>query len=542
MKNWAQAMRQWWLWLFGEKPMPGKQSRLMLGATAVVVLLLVVGLAVVLRSPASKTHAASSPSTADSNQAPAGNLNSTVNAVASGSGSSDDSGGASGDTTPTVAATSTGKGSHSHADRNGVRSKDAAGAKSATGGKKKATATTTTTTAAKGAVDATIQPFADSTDDPATTANLPDLVPVLNAAASAPSVVAVPGAPTVIKATSGHGSSKVTWSAPSNQGTSPITGYNVYVGTVSGGEYAEPANGPLPITGTSYQVTDLTVGTTYYFTVKALNAVGLSTASNEVSATPTNSYRSVGALATPVVSMAANPQGTGYWLTNSGGSVATHGGVSAYGSTGGLHLNAPIVQIVATSDGKGYWEVASDGGIFAFGDAGFYGSMGGVKINAPVVGLAPTADGKGYWEVASDGGIFAFGDATFDGSMGGVPLNHPVVGMALDPASGGYWEVASDGGVFAFGGAPFLGSSTNLVLANPVVGIAAAASGEGYWEVASDGGIFSYGSAAFQGSAGGLDLNAPVAGMAVDQGSGGYWLFALDGGIFAFGAPFHGAG
>ena len=217
----------------------------------------------------------------------------------------------------------------------------------------------------------------------------------------------------------------MTWSAPSNQGTSPITGYDVYVGTVPGGEYAEPANGPQPVAGTSYLVSNLTVGTTYYFTVKAINAVGLSAPSNEVAATPGNSYRSVGTLATPVVSMTANPQGTGYWLANSGGAVATHGDVSAYGSTAGLHLNAPIVQIVATSDGKGYWEVASDGGIFAFGDAGFYGSMGGVKINAPVVGLTPTADGNGYWEVASDGGIFAFGDAGFDGSMGGVPLDAP---------------------------------------------------------------------------------------------------------------------
>jgi hypothetical protein len=533
-------MRQWWIWLFGEKPMPDKHSRLMLGATAVVVVLLVVGLAVVLRSPAPTTNAAPTGSTSDSNQIPAGNLNSTLNSVASSSGSSEGSGGASGAsgvTTVTGAgsATGTGKGSHSRADRSGAKTKGTAG------GKKKAT-TTTTTAAANQAVAATVQPFANSTDVPAATTNLPDLVPGFVPAVPAPSVVAVPGAPTVIKATSGHGSSRVTWSVPSNQGTSPITGYNVYVGTVSGSEYAEPVNGPLPITGTSYLVSSLTVGTTYYFTVKAINAVGLSAPSNEVSATPGNSYRSVGALTTPVVSMAANPQGSGYWLVNSGGAVATHGGVSAYGSTAGLHLNAPIEQIVATSDGKGYWEVANDGGIFAFGDAGFYGSMGGVKINAPVVGLAPTADGNGYWEVASDGGIFAFGDATFDGSMGGVPLNHPVVGMALDPVSGGYWEVAGDGGVFAFGGAPFLGSPTNLVLANPVVGIAAAATGEGYWEVASDGGIFSYGSAAFRGSTGSLDLNAPVAGMAVDQGSGGYWLFALDGGIFAFGAPFHGAG
>ena len=49
---------------------------------------------------------------------------------------------------------------------------------------------------------------------------------------------------------------------------------------------------------------------------------------------------------------------------------------------------SPIVGMAATPDGEGYWLVASDGGIFTFGDAGFYGSAGSLRLNEPIVGMA----------------------------------------------------------------------------------------------------------------------------------------------------------
>ena len=133
---------------------------------------------------------------------------------------------------------------------------------------------------------------------------------------------------------------------------------------------------------------------------------------------------------------------------------------SFYGSTGNLTLNSPVVGIAATPDGFGYWLVAADGGVFAFGDAQFFGSMGGIPLNAPVVGMAPTPDGNGYWLVAKDGGVFAFGDAAFEGSAGGLTLVAPVVGITAAPGGNGYWLGAADGGVFNYGpGAAFLGSA-----------------------------------------------------------------------------------
>ena len=258
-----------------------------------------------------------------------------------------------------------------------------------------------------------------------------------------------------------------------------------------------PVNGSRPIAGRSYMVSHLTLGTTYYFTVKAINAVGSRRPRTRWPSPPRSTFQAVGSLAAPVVAMASNAEGTGYWSANSQGQIATEGAVTNEGSTAGLHLNAPIVEIVAAPNGPGYWEVASDGGVFAFGAAQFHGSMGGHALNAPIVGLVATADGRGYWEVASDGGVFTFGDARFAGSMGGQPLAQPMVGMALDPVTGGYWEVARDGSVFAFGGAPRLGSPSISDVGDSVVGIASAPSGQGYWEVTSNGGVFSYGSATF---------------------------------------------
>ncbi len=55
----------------------------------------------------------------------------------------------------------------------------------------------------------------------------------------------------------------------------------------------------------------------------------------------------------PVVGIAANPTGTGYWVADSHGDVAPFGGVGSYGSLAGTNLNAPIVDIVTTPTGFG---------------------------------------------------------------------------------------------------------------------------------------------------------------------------------------------
>ena len=72
----------------------------------------------------------------------------------------------------------------------------------------------------------------------------------------------------------------------------------------------------------------------------------------------------------------------------SDGGVFTYGDAAFYGSAGGMDLNRPIVTMAATPDGRGYWLVASDGGVFTYGDAAFYGSTGGMDLNRPIVAMA----------------------------------------------------------------------------------------------------------------------------------------------------------
>ena len=103
---------------------------------------------------------------------------------------------------------------------------------------------------------------------------------------SAPSVavtpIAVPGAPVIGNATAGNTSATVRWTAPADNGGSPITQYRVQVRT--GTTVVRTVTGVAP-TATSTVVTGLTNGTAYNFRVRAVNAAGLgplSAASNTV--------------------------------------------------------------------------------------------------------------------------------------------------------------------------------------------------------------------------------------------------------------------
>ena len=95
-----------------------------------------------------------------------------------------------------------------------------------------------------------------------------------------------PGPPTGLTATTGNAQVSLTWIPPASDGGAELIGYDVYLGTSSHGESATPVNAAL-ITSTGYTVTGLANGTTYYFTVDAVNDADLhSAASAEASATP----------------------------------------------------------------------------------------------------------------------------------------------------------------------------------------------------------------------------------------------------------------
>ena len=100
-------------------------------------------------------------------------------------------------------------------------------------------------------------------------------------------VAAVPNAPAFAEVTSpnsgpGMTTAELFWNNSTVTGNNAITGYNVYMGLTPGGESAVALNSP-EFPGSGQWVTGLTPGTTYYFVMKAINAVGASVASNEIS-------------------------------------------------------------------------------------------------------------------------------------------------------------------------------------------------------------------------------------------------------------------
>jgi len=93
--------------------------------------------------------------------------------------------------------------------------------------------------------------------------------------------ITVPSAPRNLTAAPARGKGvQLSWSPPSSNGGSPITGYNIYRGTVSGGETLLTSVGNV----TSFKDASTTRGQTYYYLVKAVNAIGEGPASNEANA------------------------------------------------------------------------------------------------------------------------------------------------------------------------------------------------------------------------------------------------------------------
>jgi len=135
----------------------------------------------------------------------------------------------------------------------------------------------------------------------------------------------IPSAPTGLTASPGDTQVVLTWNASSG-----ATSYNVYRGTSPGGESATAITSGLTISG--YTDSGLTDGTTYYYTVKAVDGGGSSPASNEASATPAPS-------AAPVVSGGTINVAQNVSLSYQ---IVATGSPTLYGATGlpsGLSVN-----------------------------------------------------------------------------------------------------------------------------------------------------------------------------------------------------------
>ncbi len=135
---------------------------------------------------------------------------------------------------------------------------------------------------------------------------------------SAPSNVAnatpfgVPGAPVLISIVAGHGSLTLNWTAPTNDGGSPITGYKLYWDTANPPVANLRESGPTVF---SVELTGLTNGTTYYVSVTAINAAGEGAKAAALSAKPYTTPS-----APSLTAEVSGSQVTLSWTANSNGS------------------------------------------------------------------------------------------------------------------------------------------------------------------------------------------------------------------------------
>jgi len=187
----------------------------------------------------------------------------------------------------------------------------------------------------------------------------------------------VPAAPAGLTATAGNAQATLSWNAVSG-----ATSYNVKRATTSGGPYTTVAPG---VTTPSYTNTGLTNGTTYYYVVSAVNAVGESANSAQVSVMP-SAGPTVPSAPTGLTATAGNAQAALSWNAVSG---ATSYNVKRSTTSGGPYttvapgVTTPSYTNTGLTNGTTYYYVVS--AVNAAGES----------ANSAQVGVTPQAPQTG---------------------------------------------------------------------------------------------------------------------------------------------------
>ncbi|HEX4429838.1 MAG TPA: fibronectin type III domain-containing protein [Frankiaceae bacterium] len=224
-----------------------------------------------------------------------------------------------------------------------------------------------------------------------------------------PVVLASPDAPTSVTALAGDGRATVSWQPPAADGGSPVTGYVV---TPRIGGVAQAAHS-FTTTATSQVISGLPNGTSYTFTVAAVNTVG--TGAPSIASSPVTPFDAIttkyaqlgGSVSTLGVSTGAElflaggrsqafAGGSIYWSATTGAHVV-RGNIlvkyKAIGASAGI-IGYPTSDDAASPDGVGRYGHFAKGALYWSPKSGAHVVLGAIEAKWAAVGWERS--GLGY--------------------------------------------------------------------------------------------------------------------------------------------------
>jgi len=298
------------------------------------------------------------------------------------------------------------------------------------------------------------------------------------------------------------GTTDLSWSPPLITGGTGITGYKIYRGTSSASKSLIDTIGAVTTYSDS---TGIPSNTSYYYQVSAVNSVGESELSNEVTvancATGSANYV-VGQFGNSTYSLAAKACAYSFTVRGAGGANGG-GGYGASGGSGG----GTTITFKPNRDGVFYIYVGNTG------SSGGGGGASVVKFNDIVLAVAGGGGGGGY-DGASNG--YSAGAGGSGGSGNGGGSNG---GSSSGPDPGGGGGGSGIGGIIG-------GGSDGSSCGSPCGGSGGSGSGGsgGFGNGGGNGGAGGGGGGGGYGGGGGGGGGSDINGTAGGGGGGGYVL------------------
>ncbi|MBI4339745.1 MAG: fibronectin type III domain-containing protein, partial [Chloroflexi bacterium] len=283
-----------------------------------------------------------------------------------------------------------------------------------------------------------------------------------------------PGAPGVPTAVAGDGQATVTWTAPGVTGGSAITRYTIIPRNVTDGVDLAPVDTADGVT-LSRQITGLTNGKAYTFTVTATNDAGTSGAS--ASSTPVTPTAAVTKPGAPTIASATpgNGQVTVAWAAASdGGSTIT--GYTVTGSPGGSCSVGNVLSctIIGLANGTSYTFTVEATNAVGTGDpSSSVAATPRTTPGAPAIGTATagTLEATVTWTAPTDNGGAVITGYTVTGNPGGGCSVGNVLSCTVTGLTAGATYTFTVQAVNAAGAGQVSGSSNAVTPAAPSTGV-----------------------------------------------------------------------